>query len=149
MKKKVNEELDDFFNDDLLLNIPEFASLNDEEVFEDYSDYEMEEDNVVTIDDNEFDKILESLGASSKEKNSNESLKDIEVEFAKLKLEREELEQERAIFERQKKEWETLRKLSEESFRAEKEEFAKKIKLEKEKMYLETRGIINSYTDII
>ncbi len=147
MGKKVNEELDDFFNDNLLLNIPEFVSLNDDKNFEDYSDYEVDDD-IVTIDDDEFNKILNSLGVSDKISSQSEALVDLEIEYAKLRLEREALEQEKAAFERQKKEWETLRKLSEESFQAEKEEYAKKIKLEKEKMYLETREIVNSCTDI-
>lgn len=151
MRKKINEELDNFFNDDLMLNVPTLTSLNDD-IFEDYSDYEIDDENIVTIDDSEFDKILERLGSSEKtnKKISDEveALSDIEIEYAKLEIAREELEQERAAFERQKKEWETLRKLSEESFRAEKEEYAKKIKLEKEKMYLETRKIINSCTDV-
>lgn len=150
MSKKINEELDDFFDDDLFLSIPEFASLNDDDIFEDYSDYELEDDKIITVDDVEFDRILQNFGSSSKTKDSNtqDKLINLELEYAKLKIEREALEHEKAIFERQKREWEVLKKLSEESFQAEKEEYAKKIRLEKEKMYLETRGIINSCTDI-
>lgn len=147
MKKSISDELNDFFNDDLMLNVPKFASLNDDDNFEDYGDYEIDDD-VVTIDDDEFNKILDSLGSSSKKEEKKEFTSNLELEYAKLRLEREALEQEKAVFERQKKEWETLKKLSEESFKAEKEEFVKKIKIEKEKLYLETKGIINSCTDI-
>lgn len=151
MNEKLEVNKDDFFEDDFFA-VPHFVELDENN---DFSDIETLNEEKTVMDDEEFDRVIKSLIANDKEtKEDNENLSldeerskfEIEKELAyeKLRLEKEELEQEKAHFARYRKEWETLKKLSEESFQAEKEEYEKQKQLEKEKMYLETKEIINS-----
>ena len=168
MNNKLSLEQDSFFDDDLLFSIPNYMELNEQNEFNGIlttpsnSIYESE-DIIETIDDDEFHKLLKELGTLDDDSdllNSNSSnnhtaylsleeqrkLFELEkkVAYAKINLEREELEFERRKFERDKEAWQRLKKLSEESFQAEKEEYEKQMNIEKEKMYLETKEIINS-----
>lgn len=160
---------DDFLMDDLLFHTLNLSDLTDEDSFVEHNDDFVpidddefnnlinglksnestnEEIVVEAIEVPEVKEIKEvkeeapksSLDLSEKEKFEMEK----ELAFERLRIEREEFEIEKAKFERYKSEWETLRKLSEESFQAEQVEFERQKQLEKEKMYLETREIINS-----
>ncbi len=173
MNNKLSLEQDSFFNDDLLFSIPNYMELNEHnefnDVLRDSSNGTYETDEVIeTIDDDAFQKLLKELGtldddndllnlkmddsiSSTTHLSLDEQRKLFEIEkeiaYAKINLEREELEFERKKFERDKEAWQRLRKMSEESFQAEKDEYEKQMKIEKEKMYLETKEIINSCTN--
>ena len=129
-------------------NIPNYAELND------LNEFERKEDN--TISDEEFNDLLIELGIiNSNDSKISEPLntkEDFESEkelvYSKLKLEWEVLEYEKAKFKREKEEWNKFKKLSEESFQAEKKEFENYKLNEKKKMYLETRKLIDSCTNL-
>lgn len=172
MNNKLSLEQDDFFNDDLLFSIPNYMELNEQNEFKGIlqtsSNNTYDSDDIIeTIDDDEFHKLLKELGTLDNDSdlldfdNSNNQVMHLsleeqrklfeiekEVAYAKINLEREELEFERKKFERDKEAWQRLKKLSEESFQAEKEEYEKQMNIEKEKMYLETKEVINSCANL-
>lgn len=171
MNNKLSLEQDNFFDDDLLFSIPNYMELNEQNEFNGNLDSPFDNtyrtDEVIeTIDDDEFQKLLKELGTldddyelinidNSVKNDSHLSIEEqrnlFEIEkklaYAKIRLEREELEFEKQKFERDKEAWQKLKKLSEESFQAEKDEYEKQMEKEKEKMYLETKEIINSCTN--
>ena len=145
---------DDFEEDELLLDTPTIDELNTTDsntkptLISDYVD-------VASLDDDEFDRLLNEFVQDDDTNElsfSDDDVLDERQQFElekqlimeKLRIEREELECEKRKFARYKSEWESLKKLSEESFQAEKEEYEKQRKLDKEKMYLETQEIVNS-----
>lgn len=169
MNNELSLEQDSFFDDDLLFSIPNYMELNEHNEFNKNLNFPFDnqsDEEIETIDDDEFQKLLKELGTldddndlldvdgsigSDPHLSLDEQRKLFETEkklaYAKINLEREELEFERKKFERDKEAWQKLKKLSEESFQAEKDEYEKQMKREKEKMYLETKEIINSCTN--
>lgn len=145
-----DNEQDNFLDDDLLLDAPNFVDISEDK------DFTILDDEDTLSNDVDLANILEELRSLepapevieaepiSLANEESDSKKDIELELAKLKLEREELEYAKVQFERNKKEWEILKKLSEESFQAEKQEFAKKKQIEKDKMCLKTKELIDN-----
>ena len=133
-------------------NIPNYVELNE------LNEFETKEDSLLS--DDEFNDLLIELGIinSDKEeslgnkKESEEILDNFEAEknlaYSKLKVEWDILNYEKAKFKREKEEWEKFKKLSEESFRAEKRDFENLKTNEMKKMYLETRKLIDSCTNL-
>lgn len=153
MKSKINQR-EFFLEDSLLSGIPNnFVHLNDEDEFENNEDIIDD----TTISDDEFNNLLNELGISVENTSQKNDLtfeeekekfrKEKEFEYTKIQLERDILESEKAKFEKEKLEWEENKKLSEENFRLEKEEWEKQKRTEQEKIYLETKEIINSCND--
>ena len=145
---------DDLYDEDLLLGNPHFMDLDPDDNFTLNDD---EEDSESVLNDEEFEKLLQEIidEESSDEKqeptdiltlDEERNLFEIEKKLAyeRIRLEREELEYEKEKFARAKSEWEALKKLSEESFQAEKAEYEKQKELDRERLYLETKEIVNS-----
>lgn len=162
-------------DDDLLFDVTNLTSLGDDDEFP--SAPAVEEilaDDLVNMDDEELDKLLHEIIASNTDAEevqdekideaapSEEEIPSLNsldeeralfemekhLELEKIRLERQELENEKAKFERTKQEWESLRKLSEDSFQAEKEEYEKQKQLDREKMYLEAKELVNSCANV-
>lgn len=130
-------------------NIPNYVELND------LNQFEKKQDSLIS--DDEFNDLLIELGIIDSKKNEslsnkNESENSFEIEkklaYSKLKVEWDILNYEKTKLKREKEEWEKFKKLSEESFRAEKEDFENLKLNEKKKMYLETRKLIDSCTNL-
>ena len=132
---------------------PEIVNIEEDSV--DDADYD--DDPVETMPDEEFDKILKELRLTMDdsisvkqepliEMTAEEKIQtNIDLARERIKLERDELEYEREKFARYKAEYETMKKLSEESFQAEKKEFERRKQIEIKKIYLEAREKISSY----
>ena len=130
-------------------NIPNYVELNE------LNEFEEKKDNLIS--DEEFNDLLIELGIINSSENESldnkkESEKDFEAEkklaYSKLKVEWDILNYEKAKLKREKEEWEKFKKLSEESFRAEKKDFENLKQNEMKKMYLETRKLIDSCTNL-
>ena len=129
-------------------NIPNYVELNE------LNEFEKKEEKLIS--DDEFNDLLIEFGIINS--NKNESLdnkkvsEDFEVEkklaYNKLKVEWDILNYEKAKFKREKEEWEKFKKLSEESFQNEKRDFENLKTNEMKKMYLETRKLIDSCTNL-
>ena len=100
--------------------------------------------NVILNDKKLYEKFKKETNIKRKE--------DFEVEkqlaYSKLKVEWDILNYEKAKFKREKEEWEKFKKLSEESFQNEKRDFENLKVNEMKKMYLETRKLIDSCTNL-
>ena len=144
-----NYDKDILFGDDLLVRTP-IAKLNDDNKFELNNDDEI-------ISDSEFNDLLSKLGISKKEeektvkvdKDKDKEHFDLEKEFAmeKIKIEYDLLQIARMKFEREKKSWETLMKISEQNFKAEKEEFEAYKEREMKRIYLESQKLVYGCKD--
>ena len=129
-------------------NIPNYVELNE------LNEFEKKEEKLIS--DDEFNDLLIEFGIINS--NKNESLdnkkvsENFEVEkklaYNKLKVEWDILNYEKAKFKREKEEWEKFKKLSEESFQNEKRDFENLKTNEMKKMYLETRKLIDSCTNL-
>lgn len=147
----------DNYNDDILLgedflsSSPNIAKLNEDNKFE----LNNKDDDIIS--DSEFNDLLNKLGISSKKEETN-NIKvskeqeefEIEKEFAseKLKIEYELLQIARLKFEREKKAWETLKKISEQNLKAEKEEFEAYKEREMKRIYLESQKLVDGCKDL-
>lgn len=130
-------------------NIPNYVELNE------LNEFEKKEDSLIS--DDEFNDLLIELGIINSDKEESLDNKKISEEnfeaeknlaYSKLKVEWDILNYEKAKFKREKEEWEKFKKLSEESFRAEKRDFENLKVNEMKKMYLETRKLIDSCTNL-
>ncbi len=147
MDNRLNLNDDNFLDNELPFNSPNFVELDDNNEFY-HGKLKPQSESIMT--DKEFEDLLVDLGITKEAPKENTSNINTEKELvlAKINLEYQLLNLEKAKFEKEKREWEQSKKMSEESFKLEKEEFEKYKKLEKEKMYLETKELIDSCTNL-
>lgn len=141
---------DILLGDDFVVTIPQFAELDDDNKFI------LENVDEEVISDKEFSDLLVKLGITESGNDSNnDSNKDpfieekeqfeMEKELAreKIKIEFELLSIAKEKFEREKNSWETLKKISEASLKAEKDEFEAYKEREMKKIYLESQKLVD------
>jgi hypothetical protein len=146
-----SDDKDILFGDDFVVSSPNIAKLNEDNKFE----LNNTDDDIIS--DSEFNDLLNKLGISSKKEepkpvkiNKEQEQFDIEKEFAteKLRIEYDLLQIARLKFEREKKAWETLKKISEQNLKAEREEFEAYKEREMKRVYLESQKLVDGCKDL-
>lgn len=142
----LNEDNDILFGEDFVVSKAQFVELDDDNKFV----LDNEDDDVIS--DQEFEDLLSKLGIkdSNDDFNNKHVSNDIEqfemekkLAYEKIKLEFELLSIAKEKFEREKNSWETLKKISEASLKAEKEEFEAYKEREMKKIYLESQKLVD------